>query len=149
GRPREVRGDRRARRGRRPGAARARPARPAARVEGPPMSTTPTVASRFGDPVARNYLFVGLAAQFVVAAAVLARPGSNLVAALAPAALAALGLVGRLTAMPYIALAILSYLLVVPTVTPFAGYIPNEVTRFTHFRLTDVVLAAAVLVYFA
>ena len=113
------------------------------------MSTAPASSGRFGDPVARNYLVVGLAAQFVVAASVLARPGSNLVAAIAPAGLAALGLVARLTAMPYIFLIVLSYLVVVPTVTPSARYMPPEVTRFTHFRLTDLVLAAAVLVYFA
>lgn len=113
------------------------------------MSTAPAIASRFGDPVARNYLFVGLAAQFVVVAAVLARPGSNLVAAAFPAALAALGLLIRLTAMPYIFLIVLCYLLAVPTLTPYAGHVPTEVTRLAHFRLVDLVLAAAVLVYFA
>jgi len=97
------------------------------------------------DPVARNYLFVGLASLLIAAAALVFRHG-NLLAAL-PVALAVLGLLLRSPVMPGLFLLVLNL-----AVLPLTAWL--SVTAFSdvpgsHLRVMDLVLVAATLTYFA
>jgi hypothetical protein len=97
------------------------------------------------DPVARNYLFVGLAALLIAAAVLTFRHG-HLLAAL-PAGVAALGLLLRSPVMPGVFLVVLNLAVVPLTVwLNRSGYSDVPVS---HFRVMDMVLVAAALTYFA
>jgi hypothetical protein len=114
-----------------------------------PSPTVATPELRAGwvhDPIVRNYLFIGLSALLVVAAALFMRGG--LIAALMPATIAALGLVARLTVIPIIFLVLVCYFAVFPFGVPYLGS-PHSDIPGSHFRITDLILVAAVLTYFA
>lgn len=97
------------------------------------------------DPVARNYLFVGLASLLVAAAALIFRHG-HLLAAL-PVAVAALALLLRSPVLPGVFLVVLG-LAAVPLTTWINGSSISDVPD-SHFRVMDLVLVAATLTYFA
>lgn len=97
------------------------------------------------DPVARNYLFVGLASLLIAAAALVFRHG-NLLAAL-PVAVAALGLLVRSPVLPGLFLVVLN-LAVVPLTVWLHGTGLSD-APVSHFRVMDLVLVAATLTYFA
>lgn len=112
------------------------------------MSAAPD--AKPSDPAAasRSYVFIGLMALLVVAAAMFARSYGSLIAALLPAAVAATGLLLRWTAMPVVALLLLAYFIVLPFGWMLGGSFPSDV-HGSAFRLLDLVLVAACLVYFA
>jgi len=107
---------------------------------------TPPRLNEFRDPAARNYLVLGLAAVLVISAVLFVQGG--LIAAIIPAAVAALGLLLRWTAMPIVFLVTLSYFLVFPY------GIPDLSRRFddiygSHLRVLDIALVGSVLAYLA
>ena len=97
------------------------------------------------NPLARDYVFVGMIALIVVFVGMTLRGGmtSGLLAPL----IASLGLVFRWSGMPLVFLVLLSYLLVFPYGLPIQ---PNGIAETTghNFRITDLVLVGAVAVYF-
>lgn len=97
------------------------------------------------DPVARNYLFVGLASLLIAAAALIFRHG-HLLAAL-PVGVAALGLLLRSPVLPGLFLILLGL-----AVVPLAVWLNRagiSDVPYSHFRVMDLVLVAATLTYFA
>jgi hypothetical protein len=97
------------------------------------------------DPVARNYLFVGLASLLVAAAVLVFRHG-HLLAAL-PVVVAVLGLLLRSPVMPGLFLVVLS-LAVVPLTAWLNRTVYSDVP-YSHFRVMDLVLVGATLTYLA
>jgi hypothetical protein len=97
------------------------------------------------DPVARNYLFVGLASLLIASAVLVSRHG-HLAAAL-PVVVAALGLVLRSPVMPGLFLVVLN-LAAVPLVVWLNRAVISDVP-YSHFRIMDLVLVGAALTYFA
>jgi hypothetical protein len=97
------------------------------------------------DPVARNYLFVGMASLLIVATVLTFRHG-NLLAAL-PVGIAVLGLLLRSPVMPGLFLVALN-LAVVPS-TVWLGRALYSDVPYSHFRVMDLVLVGATLAYFA
>ena len=97
-----------------------------------------------GPSLGFHYLFTGLASQIVLAVT-LAQTGGPLAAF--PSLVGALGLVMRWTATPVIVLFMLTYVLVYPTGLPLPSPV-SDIPR-SHFRLTDIMLAAAIGLYFA
>jgi hypothetical protein len=105
-------------------------------------------ANRFRDPAVRNYLFAALAALLVVAAAMFVRGGPP--AALMPVGFALLGLFTRWTGMPRVFLVVVAYFIILPLGFPvLGGAASGAAIPGSHFQMMDVILAGAVVVYFA
>jgi hypothetical protein len=97
------------------------------------------------DPVARNYLFVGLASLLITSAVLVFRHG-HLAAAL-PVILGGLGLILRSPVLPGLYLLVLN-LSVVPLIVWQNRIVYSDVP-ISHFRIMDLVLVGATLSYFA
>lgn len=97
------------------------------------------------DPVARNYLFVGLSSLLIVAAVLAFRHG-NILAAL-PVVIAVLALLLRSPVLPGLFLVVLN-LAVVP-LTVWLNRTPYSDVPYSHFRVMDLVLVGATLTYLA
>jgi hypothetical protein len=105
-------------------------------------------ANRYRDPAVRNYLFAALAALLVVAAAMFVRGG--LPAAVMPVCFALLGLFTRWAGMPRVFLVVLCYFIILPLGFPLlGGAASGSAIPGSHFQMMDVILAGAVIVYFA
>jgi hypothetical protein len=101
---------------------------------------------RFHAAEVRNYLFAGLAALAMVFVVLFAR-GSDL-GGLLLVVLGSAGMVLRWPGTPPLFLVVLLYFLVFPYGVPPADYDPSAIARGS-FRVGDMILAAAVLVYVA
>ncbi|HET6574344.1 MAG TPA: hypothetical protein VFG68_12110 [Fimbriiglobus sp.] len=97
------------------------------------------------DPVARNYLFVGMASLLVAAAVLVFRHG-NLLAAL-PVVIAVLGLLLRSPVIPGLYVVVLC-LAAVPLPSWLGTTVYSDVP-YSHFRVMDLVLVGATLSYLA
>ncbi|OWK47011.1 hypothetical protein [Fimbriiglobus ruber] len=118
-----------------------RPKRPAAK------SVWAESLARFNDPAARTYVFLGMGALLVVGTTVFLNNGP--LAAILPCLLAVAGLLVRQqTAMPILFLVSLAALIIDPVnLWLYGSRSISDIPR-SHFRLTDLILAVAVTVYF-
>jgi hypothetical protein len=99
---------------------------------------------RLLDERLRSYVVVVAAALLVVFVSGLI--AGSLYAGLIPAALGFLGLALRWPAMPMVCVASVAWFQALPFGVPIVRMTPID-PRFTHFRIQDLMLAAAVLVY--
>ena len=116
-----------------------------ARLEAPAPARPAATPAAAGEGAARDYLFMGVAATLLVGLVLLARSGGNpfVLVALVPGLLA---LLVRATVLPGLFLVTLVYLAVCPDGLPVRP--PEAIVSRSHFRVVDLVLVAAVAVYF-
>ena len=98
----------------------------------------------FTDPVARNFVFTGMAALLIVAGVQFLRGG--LPAALLPLLVALLGYMTRWAMMPFLFLAIETWFLLFPFGIPFGSSSYSDIPE-SHFRILDMIVVGATLTY--